>query len=351
LVLQVALVLGTVSAARGDVTLLPEGNRFMQTNAQADGIVDNKIAEPVPGAPSWNAALQSAVDGTLGDAQADAVVGSFASTDSLVGNGQATASRSGVGSSAFATSHVDFRFTVSGCENFGYFSGLGLADLDDVGSASFDFLMIDPGQGNSVTIAEQTLPGGAPTSFLSDFGQLSEGTYLVRGESRTGPVPLGSHSAPDYSWTFNFSDCLVALIDQQPVGGPIAQGATATLTVGAAAAAAAAASGPSPAGVGGLTYQWRRGNQDLVDNGHISGATTDTLTITNFGPADVGGYSVWVSDGFTRQLSSLAVLQLPPVVPALSPAGLLLAAGLILASAFAATRWRPGQGSSRRPRA
>jgi len=75
---------------------------------------------------------------------------------------------------------------------------------------------------------------------------------------------------------------------------------------------------------------------DLVDDGRITGATTDTLTIANFGPADAGGYNVWVSDGSTRQLSSLAVLQLPPAVPALSPVQLGLAAvGLLLAGARA----------------
>lgn len=340
------LALGVFTTARGDVVVSPSEGRFMQVTAEAEGIVDNKIVEPPHGFPMmWGQAAQAKVDGVFNHAEADSVLGSYASTSSLSGNGQASGYVGGV-ASFYANSNTEFRFTVQGCETFGYFSELGAAS-NDIGSAQFEFLAIFPESADHETIGEQTLYGTdpqSPPSILYDNGQLSDGHYLVRGLSLVNRTSQqGTHSAPDYSWVFNFTPCLVALIDQQPIGGTIAAGDTATLSVGAAAAAAAAAaSGPSPADAGGFTYQWRHGGVDLVDGGRITGATTDTLTISNFGSADAGGYNVWVSDGSTRQLSSLAVLRLPPVVPALPLAGLGLAAAALLLTGIRAVRTQMG---------
>ena len=43
-----------------------------------------------------------------------------------------------------------------------------------------------------------------------------------------------------------------------------------------------------------LTYQWRKNGANLPNGGHISGATTSTLTISSFSDADAGIYSVAV---------------------------------------------------------
>jgi hypothetical protein len=43
-----------------------------------------------------------------------------------------------------------------------------------------------------------------------------------------------------------------------------------------------------------LTYQWRKGGRNLPNGGHISGATTSTLTISSLADEDVGVYSVAV---------------------------------------------------------
>jgi hypothetical protein len=330
LALGVALV---ASAARGDIVLLPPDGRFAQVRAEAEGIVDLETATPpVPGQAMWSASPEAIADGILFDAVANAVIGSFASTSTLVGNGQSGGSLSGIGNYR-ASSVVDLRFEVQGCETFGYFSTLGSADLDDVGSATFEFLALDSGLGVQVeAIGFQTLPGGGAFNVLSDSGQISPGFYLVRGTSEVPQSSLqGTHYAPDYSWTFNFFDCLETLIDQQPVGDVLAAGETATLSVGASAAAANAA---APDGLGGLTYQWRHGGEDLADDGRISGATSDTLTIESFGPADAGGYLVWVSNGATRQLSSLAVLELPEP----DPAAALAAGGVLLAALYRSKR-------------
>ncbi len=43
-----------------------------------------------------------------------------------------------------------------------------------------------------------------------------------------------------------------------------------------------------------LTYQWRKNGRNLPNGGGVSGATTPTLTLSDFGEADVGVYSVAV---------------------------------------------------------
>ena len=47
----------------------------------------------------------------------------------------------------------------------------------------------------------------------------------------------------------------------------------------------------------GYTYQWRRGSVNLVNNGHISGVNSDTLTIYSFNFTDTGSnYNVIISN-------------------------------------------------------
>jgi hypothetical protein len=43
-----------------------------------------------------------------------------------------------------------------------------------------------------------------------------------------------------------------------------------------------------------LTYQWRKAGKTLPNGGHVSGATTPTLTISSLSPEDIGVYSVAV---------------------------------------------------------
>ena len=65
-----------------------------------------------------------------------------------------------------------------------------------------------------------------------------------------------------------------------------------------------------------LTYQWRKGTTPLVNGGRISGADTDTLTISDTIPGDAGNYNVVVTDGVGQSLTSsdavLTVATAPP---------------------------------------
>ena len=75
-----------------------------------------------------------------------------------------------------------------------------------------------------------------------------------------------------------------------------ATGATATLSV--------AASGDN------LTYQWRKNGRNIPNGGNISGATSATLRIENFGEAEAGVYSVAVFNSAGSVISKNATANL-----------------------------------------
>ncbi|TVQ58200.1 MAG: hypothetical protein EA377_00310, partial [Phycisphaerales bacterium] len=57
-----------------------------------------------------------------------------------------------------------------------------------------------------------------------------------------------------------------------------------------------------------LTYQWRRNGTPLTDGGNISGALSDTLTISNVLSEDVGAYDVLVTNACGTTGSTPAAL-------------------------------------------
>ncbi len=75
----------------------------------------------------------------------------------------------------------------------------------------------------------------------------------------------------------------VPSITQQPTNRKVVAGNAATFTL--------ASSGGQP-----LSYQWRKDNANLTDDGHILGATTDSLTINAASGIDVGLYDCVVTN-------------------------------------------------------
>ena len=70
-------------------------------------------------------------------------------------------------------------------------------------------------------------------------------------------------------------------ISAQPSPKSVCEGNTATFTVTASGS--------------GITYHWRKDGVNLVNGGHVSGATSATLTISSAAAADQGSYDVVVS--------------------------------------------------------
>lgn len=97
----------------------------------------------------------------------------------------------------------------------------------------------------------------------------------------------------------------------------------ATLAVGTNLALVAYAAGGGP-----FIFQWRRGTNDLVDGGGVSGATNATLQLSALATNDVGDYSVVITGptgAWTSGAASVAV-QVPPSLLA-HPVGATVAQG------------------------
>ena len=94
------------------------------------------------------------------------------------------------------------------------------------------------------------------------------------------------------------------LITRQPAPQSVPLGGTATFTVGTAG---------NPL----LFFQWQDNGANLTDGGNISGSATSTLVITNVSAANIGTYSVLVSNAANVAVSSGAALSItssPPVI-------------------------------------
>lgn len=91
-------------------------------------------------------------------------------------------------------------------------------------------------------------------------------------------------------------------IATQPAASSVLTGGTATFTV--------TARGTTP-----FTYQWRKDGNALTDGGNLSGATTATLQVANVSEAELGSYSVVVSNGIgAPATSNAATLTIKTVV-------------------------------------
>lgn len=87
------------------------------------------------------------------------------------------------------------------------------------------------------------------------------------------------------------------VITNQPVSGTVAPGGNINFTVGV--------SNPT-----GVSYQWQFNNANLVNGGSVSGATSQTLTITGASASDVGHYRALISNGSGSVYSQTAALAL-----------------------------------------
>jgi hypothetical protein len=102
--------------------------------------------------------------------------------------------------------------------------------------------------------------------------------------------------------TLKIDDVTLALpgapvITNQPVHRAVSAGANATYTVGVS-------------NLTGATFQWQLNNVNLVNGGSVSGATSQTLTITGVAAGNVGHYRVQVTNGFGTTTSSDGTLQI-----------------------------------------
>ncbi len=148
--------------------------------------------------------------------------------------------------------------------------------------------------------------GTPPISYQwhkAGFGDLNDGGNISGSHSNI--LTISAVSAPDggtYSVTItnnlgnvDSSPATLTVLDPAIVSGPdstnLTAGSTATFHVVAV-------------GTPSLTYEWHKNGNILFDGGNISGASTDTLTISNVSSADQATYALFVTGGFSTTVSS-----------------------------------------------
>ncbi|MEP0847741.1 MAG: immunoglobulin domain-containing protein, partial [Phycisphaerae bacterium] len=141
---------------------------------------------------------------------------------------------------------------------------------------------------NGVPLTNDGRISGATTQgLLIDPVQLSDaGTYDCLATSAAGCETLSNSATLTV-----VAQCTQAQITQQPANQTACSGDTVALSV--------SATGTS------LGYQWRRGTTNLSNDGHFSGVTTPTLTISNAVPGDSGtDYNCVVTSGGSCPVTS-----------------------------------------------
>ncbi|MFN7138004.1 MAG: immunoglobulin domain-containing protein, partial [Limisphaerales bacterium] len=144
-------------------------------------------------------------------------------------------------------------------------------------------------QKNGVSIAGAT----ATTLSLNNVLKADEGNYSGILVSAVGPVKSDGASLT----------VIDPFISVQPANVAVGAGSNAVFSVTAAGT--------------GLTYQWRKGGVDLVNDAKFSGVNTATLTIAGATEADEAVYSVYISGthgNVTSSGASLSVEYAPTIV-------------------------------------
>ena len=148
---------------------------------------------------------------------------------------------------------------------------------------------------------------GTSLSGLTDGGNISGSTTstLTLRSVTTNDVGAYSVIVSNAAGAITSLNAFLAIvpwrpeITSQPASQTVLPGATARFSVGVV--------GTQP-----FVYRWRRGGANLSDGANVSGSATSTLTISNVSSADVGAYSVTVSNAYAPVTSSEAQLSVTP---------------------------------------
>jgi len=223
--------------------------------------------------------------------------------------------------------------------------------------------------------AQQTTVGGNATVTAAAVGQATL-TYqwrlatmnLADGPSAGGGIISGATTPAITITGAGFLDAgLYDLVVTNPCGSTT----TSTASLGINPACPSITTQPQPiaidsattgvftvvsSGTAPLTYQWRRNTIDLVDGpsiggGTISGALTDTLTISSAGYFDSADYGCFVTNACGNTTSNQAALTVAPICPVVTqspqplsvgPGGNASFTALALGQATLGYQWRVG---------
>ncbi len=157
------------------------------------------------------------------------------------------------------------------------------------GGGSFTYQWQKAGQ--TLTDDARITGSSEPTLIITDLTISDAGTYACLVTDLCGPALSPA------------ADLLITSITA--VNGPstqaICMNEIATFTV-------------APAGLGPFTFAWRKDGQPLADDAHVSGSTTETLSINGATAYDVASYSCLIANGCGSILSDAAELTITSVV-------------------------------------
>ncbi len=167
--------------------------------------------------------------------------------------------------------------------------------LTNGGAAPLDWTLANSPPWLSASPSGGTLEQGGPATIVT--ASLASAAYnLPAGVYATNLSFINLNDVVVQSRQFTLTVINPPAITAQPTNQEVFWGATATFTV--------AASGGLP-----LFYQWQANGINLTDGGNVAGSATSTLTLDNVSLADVGSYSVMVSNAVDSISSSNAFLK------------------------------------------
>ena len=164
---------------------------------------------------------------------------------------------------------------------------------------------------NALQYYQWQLDNGSYQTNLTDGGSLSGSGAATLTVSNVAPANVGAYSVVITNAAGSATSAVAYLsiipwrpvITMQPASQTILPGATTTFTV--------AVVGTPP-----FSYRWQKGGSSLADGGAILGSGTATLTVTNATLANVGTYSVLISNSLGTATSAGAGLSLVSVTAA-----------------------------------
>jgi len=160
---------------------------------------------------------------------------------------------------------------------------------------------------NNPPAATLTMPLGTSGAFTGDINATGGGIILgfcIVNQSPLAPSGIIDEVRIGTNWTFVTGGDPAIL--QNPTNRIVASGGSASFTVVAR-------------GTPTFGYQWYKDSSPLNDGGNLSGTHTATLNVTGVSGADVGSYSVFVTNGvgnFVQSVGASLSLITDPLITA-----------------------------------
>jgi subtilase family serine protease len=175
--------------------------------------------------------------------------------------------------------------------------------LTNIGTNTLTWTLSNTSAWFLVSSSSGTLtPGGPATTVTMSLNNVA--SNLVVGIYNATIWFTNQNDNIGQSRPFTLSVISPPSITQQPTNQAVLEGATADFSVQAA--------GGLP-----LAYQWQINGTNLTDGGNIFGSATTNLTVSNVSTAEVGIYTVVVTNyagAVTSSNATLTIIESPPVI-------------------------------------